>query len=170
MLYALHRYKTSICHLLSNTLSFSEAWIYIYLCIFRKHLHFWTMAFCLCLQQRWAVISKTQMKNAKKAFNREQTKSDAKDKKEVSNPEFGSISGVVTKMWNGWSCLLTISWNFQLSINHKHSLLGNFFLTLHVCRTKRHWQCFYFLAPCLLHRQRTSRGERRTWRMPKRLS
>lgn len=35
--------------------------------------------------QRWAVISKTQMKNAKKAFNRDQMKSDAKDKKEVKN-------------------------------------------------------------------------------------
>lgn len=33
--------------------------------------------------QRWAVISKTQMKNTKKAFNREQMKNDAKDKKEV---------------------------------------------------------------------------------------
>lgn len=33
--------------------------------------------------QQWAVISKTQMKNAKKAFNREQMKNDAKDKKEV---------------------------------------------------------------------------------------
>ena len=41
---------------------------------------------CVCppsLPQRWAVISKTQMKNAKKAFNREQMKCDAKDKKEV---------------------------------------------------------------------------------------
>lgn len=35
------------------------------------------------LPQRWAVISKTQMKNAKKAFNREQIKNDAKEKKEV---------------------------------------------------------------------------------------
>lgn len=33
--------------------------------------------------QQWAVISKTQMKNAKKALAREQMKSDAKDKKEV---------------------------------------------------------------------------------------
>lgn len=33
--------------------------------------------------QQWAGISKTQMKNAKKAFNREQMKNDAKDKKEV---------------------------------------------------------------------------------------
>lgn len=37
----------------------------------------------LCIFQRWAVISKTQMKNTKKAFNREQMKNDAKDKKEV---------------------------------------------------------------------------------------
>lgn len=35
------------------------------------------------LPQRWAVISKTQMKNAKKSFNREQMKNDAKEKKEV---------------------------------------------------------------------------------------
>uniref|UniRef100_A0A8D3C5T9 Asparagine--tRNA ligase, cytoplasmic n=1 Tax=Scophthalmus maximus TaxID=52904 RepID=A0A8D3C5T9_SCOMX len=34
-------------------------------------------------EERWAVISKTQMKNAKKAFNREQMKSDSKEKKEV---------------------------------------------------------------------------------------
>ncbi|MED6239043.1 Asparagine--tRNA ligase, cytoplasmic [Ataeniobius toweri] len=33
--------------------------------------------------ERWAVISKTQMKNAKKAFNREQMKNDGKEKKEV---------------------------------------------------------------------------------------
>lgn len=38
---------------------------------------------CPSLLQRWAVISKTQMKNANKAFNREQAKNDAKDKKEV---------------------------------------------------------------------------------------
>uniref|UniRef100_A0AAQ5YFC8 Asparagine--tRNA ligase, cytoplasmic n=1 Tax=Amphiprion ocellaris TaxID=80972 RepID=A0AAQ5YFC8_AMPOC len=37
--------------------------------------------------ERWAVISKTQMKNAKKAFNREQIKSDAKDKKEAEDNE-----------------------------------------------------------------------------------
>lgn len=37
---------------------------------------------CLCCQ-RWAVISKTQMKNTKKLFNRDQMKSDNKDKKEV---------------------------------------------------------------------------------------
>uniref|UniRef100_A0A7N6A610 Aminoacyl-transfer RNA synthetases class-II family profile domain-containing protein n=1 Tax=Anabas testudineus TaxID=64144 RepID=A0A7N6A610_ANATE len=35
--------------------------------------------------ERWAVISKTQMKNAKKAFNREQMKSDAKEKKEAED-------------------------------------------------------------------------------------
>lgn len=35
--------------------------------------------------ERWAVISKTQMKNAKKAFNREQMKSDAKDNKEAED-------------------------------------------------------------------------------------
>lgn len=43
------------------------------------------MITCL-LSQRWAVISKTQMKNARKAFNREQMKNDAKDKKEVRAP------------------------------------------------------------------------------------
>ncbi|XP_029941428.1 asparagine--tRNA ligase, cytoplasmic-like [Salarias fasciatus] len=37
--------------------------------------------------ERWAVISKTQMKNAKKAFNREQMKSDSKDKKEAEDGE-----------------------------------------------------------------------------------
>ncbi|XP_034566029.1 asparagine--tRNA ligase, cytoplasmic isoform X1 [Notolabrus celidotus] len=37
--------------------------------------------------ERWAVISKTQMKNAKKAFNREQSKNDAKDKKEAEDTE-----------------------------------------------------------------------------------
>uniref|UniRef100_A0A665W6E8 Aminoacyl-transfer RNA synthetases class-II family profile domain-containing protein n=1 Tax=Echeneis naucrates TaxID=173247 RepID=A0A665W6E8_ECHNA len=37
--------------------------------------------------ERWAVISKTQMKNAKKAFNREQIKSDAKGKKEAEDTE-----------------------------------------------------------------------------------
>uniref|UniRef100_A0A8C6UI57 Asparaginyl-tRNA synthetase 1 n=1 Tax=Neogobius melanostomus TaxID=47308 RepID=A0A8C6UI57_9GOBI len=37
--------------------------------------------------ERWAVISKTQMKNAKKAFNREQMKSDAKDKKEAEDSD-----------------------------------------------------------------------------------
>lgn len=41
------------------------------------------LCFVTRLPQRWAVISKTQMKNAKKAFNREQMKCDAKDKKEV---------------------------------------------------------------------------------------
>lgn len=41
------------------------------------------MVFYCFLHQRWAVISKTQMKNTKKAFNREQMKNDAKDKKEV---------------------------------------------------------------------------------------
>lgn len=43
----------------------------------------WSQAHTSALRQRWAVISKTQMKNAKKAFNREQMKNDAKDKKEV---------------------------------------------------------------------------------------
>uniref|UniRef100_A0A8C4DT33 Asparagine--tRNA ligase, cytoplasmic n=1 Tax=Dicentrarchus labrax TaxID=13489 RepID=A0A8C4DT33_DICLA len=38
-------------------------------------------------EERWAVISKTQMKNAKKAFNREQMKNDAKDKKEADDNE-----------------------------------------------------------------------------------
>ncbi|XP_024918316.1 asparagine--tRNA ligase, cytoplasmic [Cynoglossus semilaevis] len=37
--------------------------------------------------ERWAVISKTQMKNAKKAFNREQMKSGAKEKKEAEDNE-----------------------------------------------------------------------------------
>uniref|UniRef100_A0A674PP48 Asparaginyl-tRNA synthetase 1 n=1 Tax=Takifugu rubripes TaxID=31033 RepID=A0A674PP48_TAKRU len=37
--------------------------------------------------ERWAVISKTQMKNAKKAFNQEQTKNEAKDKKEAEDNE-----------------------------------------------------------------------------------
>ncbi|CAK6975247.1 asparagine--tRNA ligase%2C cytoplasmic isoform X1 [Scomber scombrus] len=37
--------------------------------------------------ERWAVISKTQMKNTKKAFNREQMKNDAKDKKEAEDGE-----------------------------------------------------------------------------------
>uniref|UniRef100_A0A3Q4G5B3 Asparagine--tRNA ligase, cytoplasmic n=1 Tax=Neolamprologus brichardi TaxID=32507 RepID=A0A3Q4G5B3_NEOBR len=37
--------------------------------------------------ERWAVISKTQMKNAKKAFNREQIKNDAKEKKEAEDNE-----------------------------------------------------------------------------------
>ncbi|TNN78894.1 Asparagine--tRNA ligase, cytoplasmic [Liparis tanakae] len=37
--------------------------------------------------QRWAVISKTQMKNAKKAFNREQIKCDSKEKKEAEDTE-----------------------------------------------------------------------------------
>uniref|UniRef100_A0A8C3AEP0 Asparaginyl-tRNA synthetase 1 n=1 Tax=Cyclopterus lumpus TaxID=8103 RepID=A0A8C3AEP0_CYCLU len=37
--------------------------------------------------ERWAVISKTQMKNAKKAFNREQTKCDSKEKKEAEDTE-----------------------------------------------------------------------------------
>uniref|UniRef100_A0A8C8DWC1 Asparaginyl-tRNA synthetase 1 n=1 Tax=Oryzias sinensis TaxID=183150 RepID=A0A8C8DWC1_9TELE len=37
--------------------------------------------------ERWAVISKTQMKNAKKAFNREQLKSDSKEKKEAEDIE-----------------------------------------------------------------------------------
>ena len=43
------------------------------------------------VSQRWAVISKTQMKNAKKAFNREQMKNDAKDKKEVCVLPFSSL-------------------------------------------------------------------------------
>uniref|UniRef100_A0A669D8T1 Asparaginyl-tRNA synthetase 1 n=1 Tax=Oreochromis niloticus TaxID=8128 RepID=A0A669D8T1_ORENI len=38
-------------------------------------------------EERWAVISKTQMKNAKKAFNREQMKNDAKEKKEAEDNE-----------------------------------------------------------------------------------
>uniref|UniRef100_A0A8D3DTN4 Asparagine--tRNA ligase, cytoplasmic n=1 Tax=Scophthalmus maximus TaxID=52904 RepID=A0A8D3DTN4_SCOMX len=38
-------------------------------------------------EERWAVISKTQMKNAKKAFNREQMKSDSKEKKEAEDTE-----------------------------------------------------------------------------------
>uniref|UniRef100_A0AAQ4RWL7 Asparagine--tRNA ligase, cytoplasmic n=1 Tax=Gasterosteus aculeatus aculeatus TaxID=481459 RepID=A0AAQ4RWL7_GASAC len=37
--------------------------------------------------ERWAVISKTQMKNAKKAFNREQAKTDGKEKKEAEDTE-----------------------------------------------------------------------------------
>uniref|UniRef100_A0A3B3ZB14 Asparagine--tRNA ligase N-terminal domain-containing protein n=1 Tax=Periophthalmus magnuspinnatus TaxID=409849 RepID=A0A3B3ZB14_9GOBI len=37
--------------------------------------------------ERWAVISKTQMKNAKKAFNREQAKSNSKEKKEAEDNE-----------------------------------------------------------------------------------
>lgn len=37
--------------------------------------------------ERWAVISKTQMKNVKKSFNREQQKSGAKDKKEAEDLE-----------------------------------------------------------------------------------
>ncbi|XP_053267696.1 asparagine--tRNA ligase, cytoplasmic [Pleuronectes platessa] len=37
--------------------------------------------------ERWAVISKTQMKNAKKALSREQLKSDAKDQKEAVDTE-----------------------------------------------------------------------------------
>ncbi|XP_076842462.1 asparagine--tRNA ligase, cytoplasmic [Brachyhypopomus gauderio] len=37
--------------------------------------------------ERWAVISKTQMKNTKKLFHREQQKSDAKDKKETEDAE-----------------------------------------------------------------------------------
>ncbi|KAA8584630.1 hypothetical protein FQN60_008415 [Etheostoma spectabile] len=37
--------------------------------------------------ERWAVISKTQMKNAKKAFNREQMKCDAKEKKEAEDTD-----------------------------------------------------------------------------------
>uniref|UniRef100_A0AAY5EMU9 Asparagine--tRNA ligase N-terminal domain-containing protein n=1 Tax=Electrophorus electricus TaxID=8005 RepID=A0AAY5EMU9_ELEEL len=37
--------------------------------------------------ERWAVISKTQMKNTKKLFHREQQKTDAKDMKEVSAKE-----------------------------------------------------------------------------------
>ncbi len=36
----------------------------------------------LC-RQRWAVISKTQMKNTKKLFSREQMKNESKEKKEV---------------------------------------------------------------------------------------
>lgn len=43
----------------------------------------WSQAHISGLPQRWAVISKTQMKNAKKAFSREQMKTDSKDKKEV---------------------------------------------------------------------------------------
>lgn len=46
----------------------------------------WSQAHFSGPSQRWAVISKTQMKNAKKAFNREQMKNDAKDKKEVCSP------------------------------------------------------------------------------------
>ncbi|XP_047200385.1 asparagine--tRNA ligase, cytoplasmic [Hippoglossus stenolepis] len=37
--------------------------------------------------ERWAVISKTQMKNTKKAFNREQMKTDAKEKKEAEDTD-----------------------------------------------------------------------------------
>ncbi|TSK72051.1 Asparagine--tRNA ligase, cytoplasmic [Bagarius yarrelli] len=37
--------------------------------------------------ERWAVISKTQMKNVKKLYNREQSKTDAKEKKEVEDAE-----------------------------------------------------------------------------------
>eukprot|EP00064_Thunnus_orientalis_P018937 superscaffoldBa00004534_g19046 len=37
--------------------------------------------------ERWAVISKTQMKNTKKAFNREQMKTDSKDKREAEDIE-----------------------------------------------------------------------------------
>ncbi|XP_051734809.1 asparagine--tRNA ligase, cytoplasmic [Ctenopharyngodon idella] len=37
--------------------------------------------------ERWAVISKTQMKNTKKLFNREQMKSESKDKKEAEDAE-----------------------------------------------------------------------------------
>lgn len=33
--------------------------------------------------QRWDVISKTQLKNVKKLFNRELAKNEAKEKKEV---------------------------------------------------------------------------------------
>lgn len=56
--------------------------------------------------QRWAVISKTQMKNAKKAFNREQMKSDAKDKKEVCVCVFTSYSMNC--------CPVNIQWSFSL--------------------------------------------------------
>lgn len=56
------------------------------LLIFKQHQI--TVLFVFLLPQRWAVISKTQMKNAKKAFNREQMKSDAKEKKEVCVPLF----------------------------------------------------------------------------------
>uniref|UniRef100_A0A3Q2XBB9 Asparagine--tRNA ligase, cytoplasmic n=1 Tax=Hippocampus comes TaxID=109280 RepID=A0A3Q2XBB9_HIPCM len=37
--------------------------------------------------ERWVVISKTQMKNAKKAFNREQAKNESKEKKEAEDNE-----------------------------------------------------------------------------------
>ncbi|KAG7272963.1 hypothetical protein CRUP_021468 [Coryphaenoides rupestris] len=37
--------------------------------------------------ERWAVISKTQMKNAKKAWNRDQSKADSKEKKEAEDNE-----------------------------------------------------------------------------------
>uniref|UniRef100_A0A8C2AWS2 Asparagine--tRNA ligase, cytoplasmic n=1 Tax=Cyprinus carpio TaxID=7962 RepID=A0A8C2AWS2_CYPCA len=37
--------------------------------------------------ERWAVISKTQMKNTKKLFNREQMKNESKDKKEAEDAE-----------------------------------------------------------------------------------
>lgn len=55
------------------------------------------------LSQRWAAISKTQMKNAKKAFNHEKMKSDAKDRKEVRSPvrpglgrrEGGSVTAAI---------------------------------------------------------------------------
>ena len=41
--------------------------------------------FCslLGLIQRWAIISKSQMKNVKKLWHREQMKNEAKEKKEV---------------------------------------------------------------------------------------
>ncbi|XP_016402395.1 asparagine--tRNA ligase, cytoplasmic-like [Sinocyclocheilus rhinocerous] len=37
--------------------------------------------------QRWAVISKTQMKNTKKLFSREQMKNESKEKKETEDAE-----------------------------------------------------------------------------------
>uniref|UniRef100_A0A8C7SFF7 Asparagine--tRNA ligase, cytoplasmic n=1 Tax=Oncorhynchus mykiss TaxID=8022 RepID=A0A8C7SFF7_ONCMY len=51
--------------------------------------------------RRWAVISKTQRKNVKKLFAREQMKSDSKDKKEVKIYQLEPLRGERVKVF-GW--------------------------------------------------------------------
>lgn len=47
---------------------------------------------CLCALQRWDVISKSQMKNIRKLWHREQMKSESREKKEVSSACCGRLS------------------------------------------------------------------------------
>lgn len=98
------------------------------------------------LSQRWAVISKTQMKNARKAFNREQVKNDAKDKKEVRSPAVPR------------ACLLVsvagVSWPPSPGS-------GSTIVALIP---------FSALNNGLSRRLRITKGGRRTWRKPRRSS